>query len=305
MKNIIQLQSACFFIALLFAGCENKVSKNNNDIELARLIGKVKSISTRDSDGNFYSNITYNQNGYEIETEVNESDFPVHVTYKRDDKNNIIEKTEDGSSEGSKYKILTTFKYDNKNNMVESKIYNLEGALNEVFSYRYNENGSQIEESRTFSNTGMLYSRKYEYKYDKNNNVIEKLEPNALAYNVNKITYNHDDNGNQIYQQQTKKDGTNTSTEIFKYDDRNNKIEEGKCYENSASLFAMSYYKFDENDNLIEEKINNSDGSLSYISNYEYEFDKNGNWIKQTNHYKDQFSNTKIFGIKERTIEYY
>ncbi|MFH6965830.1 RHS repeat domain-containing protein [Flavobacterium sp. FlaQc-28] len=285
-----------FFIALLFSACKNTESQYDNDLAKAKLKGKVKSISTRDTNGFFYSNITYNQNGYEIETDIKESDFPLHTIYKRDEKNNVIEKVEEGSSEGNKFKELSTFKYDVNNNLLETKKYNLEGGVEGVYEFKYDAKNNVIEEITP------SYTWKYEYKYDKNSNVIEKRNLSVLEpHNPNKLIYKYDNNNNLIFQQQTQKDGKRVSTEIFKYDERNNKIEEANCYDLKANQFQMNYFVYDENDNLIQESARNLDGSEYYKINYKYDFDNHGNWIRRTSDKNGDYPGY----IVERTIEYY
>jgi len=303
--NKINRYLAHILLLILYPSCDLKKANQNNDLHLEKLKGAVKSVSTRNTEGYFYSNKTYNQNGYEIESEVNESDFPVHILYKRDDKNNIIEKKEEGSSEGSKYKILTVYKYDNLNNMVESKIYDLDGALVETYSFIYNKHGDQIEENRTYSTQGKLYSKKYNLTYNDNNKLIEKSEINALPYNISKEIYEYDNNGNIINSKTLKPDGTIQSIKMFGFDDKKNKIEEGSSYEKSITQFSKIYYKYDNNSNVIEESHYEKDGTLSYTIKYDYEFDNSNNWIKRTDTYVDRSSNSKISGILERTIEYY
>lgn len=291
-----------FLIALLFSACKKMESQFNSDLLKAKLKGKVKSISTRDSNGFFYSNITYNQSGYEIETDIKESDFPKHSRYKRDENNNIIEKEETGSNEGDAYKTLNVYKLDTKNNVIETKEYNLNGGLESVISYKYDDKNNILEENMTYNNSGSPYiSRKYKYKYDEKNNVVEKLDVDELDFNLSRTTYKYDANNNVIFQQQTQKDGKRATTEIFKYDQRNNKIEEGKCYDLKANQFQMNYFVYDENDNLIQESAKNLDGSEYYKINYKYEFDNQGNWIRRTSDNNADYPGY----IVERTIEYY
>lgn len=54
----------------------------------------------------------------------------------------------------------------------------------------------------------------------------------------------------------------------------------------------------DKNGNIIEEKYFKSDGSIDGNSTYKYEYDKMGNWIKQSS-----FNDGKSKNIIERVIE--
>lgn len=294
-----------YFSITSLLSCSNQESQVLNDLHLQKLKGSVKSVSMRNIEGNFYSNKTFNQKGYEVSSENNESDFPIQIIYKRDLDNNIIEKREEGSSEGDKYKILTTYKYNKSNKPIESKVYNLDGSLIDIYTYEYNENGDLIQENRTYSTQGAKYSRNYRLEYDKLKRITNKIELSALPYNPSQEIYEYDNTGNLISRKVLKSDGTITSINLYKYDDKKNILEEQTSYENSISLFSKVSNNYDNENNLIEEKHFNNDGGLSYISKYEFEFDNFGNWIKRKDIYIDRHSTSKISGGIERTIEYY
>jgi len=254
--------------------------------------------------------------------------FQPKVKYNYDDRGNMIEKMYFGSdgSLGTK----DTYTYDIKGKMTGWKAFNNDGSLNlknsikETWNYDLNGN---ITENCDFSSDSLI--RKGTYNYDDKVNLVEvnhygangtlkskekyiydskrnKIEWDVYLSDGNlsgKHLYNYDSNGNVIEEKTYKAEGILQTIKTCKYDSKNNMIEEDFHGDGIIYIFKKIAYnsksKYDNNNNKIENIFFNDSG-LKTKTTYKYEFDKTGNWIKQTT-----FENDIPTELHKRKIEYY
>lgn len=120
------------------------------------------------------------------------------------------------------------------------------------------------------------YSQSFEYKYDNNGRLIEKLSFNNRSELDSKDVFTHD--GNKVTEVVTDKDGKITSKMLHVYDDKFNPIEQ-IYYSTSTSYpddskYGYTYLAFDSNGNWTkrEEKGKTSKygGGTNDLHSYEY-----------------------------------
>ena len=293
MYNLKSLFISIFFL-LLLQSCEK--NKKQNDLQIANLKGKVKSIST--SLMSYYSvgivekgktnNTLYNYEGYEIYNDElgniggDDGEFSNSKTEIIRDDNNIKleEKTKILSGTTSYKSSIVKYSYDDKDNLIK-KVYYYDGVIGNTFLYKNDESGNIIEETLITSSGN---SSKINYKYDKNNNLIEER---STGYTIN---YEYNSNGGVNKETLIMDDGKSSSVKVYKYNSNGNKIK--TTYLNGGTPKEINY-KYDINNNLI--KID--DNVSGYIYNYEY--DNYGNWIKEIK------KSSNVTYVIERKIEYY
>jgi hypothetical protein len=161
------------------------------------------------------------------------------------------------------------FSYDNKWRKTEVNTFHSDGKPNLKISSKYDSKGFEIERNINDLNGGTDNWRTT-YKYDKKGFKIEEMvqhrqnEPSRVLYKYEKSLL--------IETEQLQPDGNPVVKRNYKYDKEGNKIE----------------------------MTNSVRGILKNSYSYKYEFDKTGNWIRQT-----EFEGGKINAITEREITYY
>jgi hypothetical protein len=170
------------------------------------------------------------------------------------------------------------------------------GDINSSITYIFNDQGNKMEENVYYK--GTLY-KKITYKYDDTGKMIEE---NWYNPNGSKITYNckYDAKGNKIELHVYSTDGNLDMKQTYKYDTKGNKIEMNVYIGDNGSLDSKYTYKYDDKGDKMEENEYRKDGSLDYKCTYKHEYDKNLNWIKQT-----EYKNGAPNKITEREIEYF
>lgn len=300
MKKTNLIFSVVIIIGLILTSCSKKEAKN--DLEIAGLKGKVKSITLKQSlssdDEMYIAEIhKYNLLGYEVEKE--EFYNGEHKEkYTRDNKNNIIEKKGHGvNAEGFNDDWMIKNKFNNQNKLIESTHFS-GNKISTINEFKYDDNGNLISDITTYPKED-TDENSTSYKYDENNNIIEMIEKTSIIKknnpSYNKLVFKYDSNNNKVYESEVDEKGDTGISREFKYDDNNNIIEEKYTYNNGKPFITKYYYNEDK---LVEEKLFNKEGSLDGITSYEY--DKVGNWIKKTNN----STNGKL-SVTVRLIEYY
>ncbi len=185
--------------------------------------------------------------------------------------------------------------------------------------YKYNwQDKSKIESENYFMGNNQTMDVKWIYNKDGKGATKEFYTHKGPLFNV--VKYKYDDHGNIIHKGYYTDSDSLVSEESFKFDDDGNQIEyisypadngtivrynyeyeNGKLFkEYESSLWnRTSTYKYNEQGDEIELKID-VEGFNSTLSTYTYEYDKHGNWTKQTVNFNNQQE-----AITERTISYY
>jgi hypothetical protein len=179
-----------------------------------------------------------------------------------------------GEIEKGSFYFKDTYKYDEKGNKIESNFYDADGSLSHKVTSKYDEKRNEIEVNGYYADGSLFY--KDTYKYDEKGNKIERNSYYADGSLSHKVTYKYDEKGYMI--------------ESNRYNYKGNK----------GSFDSKDTYKYDEKGNKIESNFYDAEGSLFYKYTYKYEFDKIGNWIKQTT-----ITDGKPTELNERVIEYY
>ena len=227
--------------------------------------GKLIDETSYDPFGNINENTThtYDEKGNPAEFHQKSRTFEYKTSSLYDEKGNIIQQTENHT--GSKQAIRTfTYKYDSKGRKVEEVESN---NPQRPITYTYDKNGNMVKKEID-----------HMFKYDINGNTLEEIEIDSDGKVKNKILCKYDLGGNNIERVKTTKDGADNI--------RENKV----------------VNKYDENGNIVETKDSWKTRNYNKVVKYEYkyEFDKVGNWVKQT-----EFKDDKKSHELERTIEYY
>ena len=174
----------------------------------------------------------------------------------------------------------TLLDYDDKGNRIETDYYDTSSALINKSTFQYDDKGNIIEE-----------------KYYKGSDVLDYI-----------YTFKYDDKGNQIEKNAAYQD-TKFKTiykYTYKYDKKGNMIE-WKKYDSDGKIFNTNVLKYDNKENRIEWDWIGSNNDLRAIYTYTYEYDKAGNWIKQTADEFDKYGFLKkhTYNVTTREIEYY
>jgi len=270
---------------IAFAGNSIGYSQNNkpiNDLSILELKGRVKTFtetmysivdSLKDNIGKnpiFYTDtVSYNEKGYRIESRFFFLLFSIE-----------------------KY----TYKYDANGNKIEQTDYDTSGRSIGMHTYKYDEKGNKIEQIDYDTNGRSVW--KYNYKYDDKENLIEVIQ--YLYDNFfNRKTYKYDKKMNKIEECNYFGDGSLIEKDIFKYDTKGNKIE-NRHYKSNGIMDKKYIYKYDEIGNKIEWTFYDQNGKLDKKYVYKYDYDKTGNWIKQT-----VFLQNQLYQVIVREIQYY
>jgi hypothetical protein len=281
-------------ITLIITSCNKK--ETPNDLEIAELKGKVKSVSTSLTSN--YSNgivekrnntkTLYNIEGFEIYKEDlgniggDDGEFSNSKTeIKRDSNNNKTEENTTILSGTTSYKSSSIkYNYNSDGNLIE-KVILYDNVISNTTIYKYDDTENIVEESQLVNNGSPNTTI---YKYDEKDNLIEQK---SNGYTEN---YEYNSKGDVSLKKLTM-DGEKYSTiRIYKYNDKGDKINE--TYKDRGNSQEINY-KYDTKNNLIEI----DDDENRYIINYEY--DDFGNWIKEIKKVNDDTY------VTERKIDYY
>ena len=202
-----------------------------------------------------------------------------------------------GTSKKSSSKNV--FKYDDKGNRIE--LINYAGTrVNSTVKSIYDANGKLIKEETVLADGKVdLIS---EIKTDAKGNKIEQQDTrqnsNSPLFNF-KYYFKYDEKGQQIERTAYRGNGTFLFRYSFKYDDNGNRTEWIQVASDST-VTGKVVYKYDDKNNLIEESDYEKGNSLKATYTYTYDFDKKGNWIRQT-----KLQNKTPIEIRERQISYH
>lgn len=186
-------------------------------------------------------------------------------------------------------KLISIYKsYYNNEKLIIYENYTSSEEISQRDIYEYNKQGDKIKHSITkpdvdssdWSGLSSISSDKfkevsiytYEYKYDKNNNILQKEQ-----YINNKFS----------------------RKSIFTYDDKKNQLSE-KVFDSNDNIFLEHQYKYDNSNNIIQwTRIQyNKEDEISSKNIVKYQYNKDGNVIFEEQLFydtKDKLYNS-IFG---------
>jgi hypothetical protein len=269
----------------------------------------TKTIFKYDGEGNLVA-----KNDYKADGSLDDSSF--YIVDPRGSRIDIYTYKADGSLESSstseynllgnivessetvkgKLKSRNTFDYDDKGNETQEIGYGPDGKVKwkEILSYDVNNNLTEVIDYKQDDS----FAAKYRYGYDKQGYMAEEDEY-------------HIENSPEHKRTTTRYDSKGHALEINKFNENRRLISQIKLdnmglhladirYNEDGSLQSVVARKYDEwaNETLGDRFFTKDSVRQKY--RYDYEYDKTGNWIKNTT-----FKNDKPLQATERKIEYY
>ena len=196
--------------------------------------------------------------------------------------------------------------YNNEDRIVRQEMYNEHRQLIHLYTYKYDELGTEIEMCDSVTNE-IIYKNTIKYEYDDQHRVIRKeyiINPDRKKQSFSYITENIH-TPLHIYQYNA------DSENLLVYDSQNTIVQKKVTTKDYIidSLFSKGVIdkveKYDIKLNLLEEQswyVYNGQNILSTERTYKYVFDDRGNWIRKETYY----TNKEIpSSIVIREIEYY
>lgn len=315
MKNLI----ICLFTLTIFVSCSDNI-----DVD-ARYIPNFNNFAMREVIG--YGPIKkcteyfYFDNVKEEYGQIVLGRFDYTYTYVFDTNGRIIECNYPGQRDTYDYKdnqcVFNSYYekklserivscYNNEDRIVRQEMYNEHRQLIHLYTYKYDEHGTEIEMCDSVTNE-IIYKNTIKYEYDDQHRVIRKeyiINPDRKKQSFSYITENIH-TPLHIYQYNA------DSEHLLVYDSQNTIVQKKVTTKDYIidSLFSKGVIdkveKYDIKLNLLEEQswyVHNGQNILSTERTYKYVFDDRGNWIRKETYY----TNKEIpSSIVIREIEYY
>ena len=244
----------------LFYSCES--SPKNIDLTEYNVRGKVKSIREE----SFY----FSKEGDREDSRQTlvSFDLNVHITEQ------IIFQPDGSIMLKTTTKYYDTYRmdstYDNRNVLmgVRKKVYNDQGLL--IREHSTNKMGNYPKNQFNIA-----------YKYDNNNNLIEKVEYNDKRKLTSKEEYKYNTTNKLVEIREYNSLNQCEGYDTYKYDRNGNKIE-SKYYNFFSRKFTYIHaYQYNDKGDVTREISNNLAKNESYSSDMSYEYDINENWTKK------------------------
>ena len=206
-----------------------------------------------------------------------------------------------------KYKLTAGHICDAYNRISETRYIRADGSLVKRITYVYDEKEREKERAYYFPD-GTL-ERKETYTYDDKGNMIEEVDKQQVhpehyspkrydVYVTSKVTLKYDERGNKVEEKHFKTDGSLYASWVYSYD-LNSRLNKSTRYDKEGRLGDQVIKKYDDTGKLIEEinylnfcyhqdgrmcegSVNSGDGVFYYATKVTYEYDRQGNWIKQS-----------------------
>jgi antitoxin component YwqK of YwqJK toxin-antitoxin module len=204
-------------------------------------------------------------------------------------------------------KLTSLFTCDSNNRIIEIKTVRADKSLLKRTTYRYDAKGNEAEMAHYFPD-GIL-ERKEEYIYDQKGNIIEQRDTQQShpehfipkrydVYIKTKVTCKYDDKNNKIEEKHFYPDGSLFGTWTYKYDlqdrliketrfDKQGRLEDQDIYlysKNGLLREKLEYMNFcyKRDGTMCEGDIHTAKGTFYYATRTVYEYDRRGNWIRET-----------------------
>ena len=196
--------------------------------------------------------------------------------------------------------------YNGEQQIIKQERYNNQRELIGLYTYKYNENGDEIELFDSVANN-TLYKNTIKYEYDNQNRITRKKYIIDPSRKLQKFSYTTENIHTPIHIYKY----SDNSTILLMCDESGNVVNKKVTTPNGIvdSLFRGKnidrIVKYDSNLNIIEEKSWYEYNGKNYISTqctYKYIFDERGNWIKKEAYRRNKEIPTNV---TIREIEYY
>gem|GEM_PF-4020693 len=303
-RNACESLKAIFFLNLILVilslfSCKKSPHKPRNDLEKMRLFGKVKQVIERTFSKQYYF-------------EDPEADPKLKLYVKDITKFNLdgnIEETRtiyydvSDSLTQTLNQNKTIFLYD-KNGFLITE-YNTMDSLREK-RFNYDDLGN-LKKIQWFLNSTPL-NEKYEYKYDRNDHLIEEMEWDTTEIPKIKKIHKYDNQGHKrettVYKRNREGQLIFNSKSNYTYDSLGTIIETLLFYRNDPA--TKSSFTYDSYGNTILSVRYNSQGVITNRDSSFYEYDHYKNWIKKMDYsIRSSFYDPLLIGIEQRVIDYY
>jgi len=157
------------------------------------------------------------------------------------------------------------YTYDSYGRLIKTVGQYIEGDIF-TYEYKYNDQNNIVE--KKYMEEGTQYESITTYTYDNYGRCIKSEEKDAYDRLFIK-SYKYDENNNIIEYNWNYDDGEEAGTYFCQYDKNNNRLSKTQHFETVDDVFT---YVYDENNDIIK-KLRN--GELRY--SYKYTYDKNNN----------------------------
>ena len=201
MKHLQIITLINSIIILLFLTCALEVmsqSKTEQLIQIKKYKNlKVKNVSLfeynytiegeRNKDGFLREQIDYDQEGRKTESRRYDGEKLYQKFKYNYDENNIEVRYYWENDDGDKFKVV--HQYDNRGFLIKSEEYNKSSLIKMTIEYFYNSKGKLEKEVHNYAEHLI-----FEYKYDLNGNLIEKISSPWDGRNKEKTIFSYDEN---------------------------------------------------------------------------------------------------------------
>ncbi len=183
-------------------------------------------------------------------------------------KNHKISKTNLFNAMGKTNK-MTLYDYDDKGYLTLQKKYNKQGKLQYETSYMFNQKGQLTVQQKLIPSIN--YMMKESYKYDANNNLIEKAKTARIG----------------------------TTKEIFEYNSQGLETKKSE-YNAMGELYSVIVYEYNKQGDKTRLKKYDVNDVMNYHEKYDYKYDSKGNWTECIS-----FEKGEKVTVDKRAIFYY
>jgi hypothetical protein len=222
----------------------------------------------------------YNDENQLVKKIINKGDFHEIKKYKHDQDGNQIKEINIRSRGGevvSRFRIIT--EYDQQNRKIAKKSYR-DGELIKNQAWGYDQYGNKILEKdigeRALS--GQEYCEWHEWKYDKEGNLLKKVEKNRDGVIIDGKIHKYDEQGKERWTTYLGEKGKKGNTYYNIYDEDNKLIKSIKK-NSSEKKVGITKFIYDNQGNRTK-IIRKKSGKM--IGKDKYKYDNNGNMLKST-----------------------
>ncbi|HEX8636459.1 MAG TPA: hypothetical protein VF692_00240 [Pyrinomonadaceae bacterium] len=202
--------------------------------------------------------------------------------------------------------IFATYKFDRQGRLSEKNFYNINGKASPKNTFDYDSENKVIKENY-FSAAPLKPYLESKFAYNNDGTLKEIVGSNIEKnYSLGKEVFTYDSTRN--YFEVTEYNSYGPEMRFGYTQDAKCRFSEIFGFAGDGKNAGKSVISFDDKDNPILIVGYSNDGSILGKRKLEYEFDKQGNWIKQS-HYSWEEENGKfdwkLMRIEYRKINYY
>lgn len=270
-------------VTIVFIQCSKVNEKQKCHLEEDNLKGEVQSISTKKFS-------IKNAEGELIKGKLIDRELTIY-----NQQGNILEDImffKGKESKSGKRNDKYIYIYDKDGKLLKIERYDSDNEYINTTDYYYDHKGNIIIIEMKSLDHKVLY------KWDNDDNLVEKAHCNLEELNCSRTLYKYDEKGNILEEIDYDLDSKFQEKYQYEYDSLGNRILT-EVYDSNMDLTIKWFDKYDELRNLIERKTFKKSDSILTIQN-KYEFDEQMNWVTCKT-----YSNNVLKTIVEREIKYY